>query len=444
MTATVELCRVSIRFGSREVDLTVATDIPIREVLPTAIDLIAGDDGEPPSEFSGRDMQLSRPGAGVLDPSKSLAQSGVRSGDLLVLTPEIPLPAQPRFDTCAAVAEAVESASSPSTVSRTSTAVASCWSAVLAGLLLGWPVFDPDIPRRVGISAVAAVLALAVALACRRRDPASRLSAAPGIAATGFAALTGWLVVPGGPGMANLLLALSAAAPVALLAPRISRSGARLFVPLAGVAGSGAGATVGSVLGWWPTAAPGPLLVTGSLAVLAAAPRLATRAARLSATDAIDDALTGRAVAAHAQLTTLVVTSAGTAALGAVLTAVSTPRTVSSAGLIAALTVTLLLRARDHTEVSRQTALVAAAAVGATALLDVATAAGPAVVPWLCGPLAIGALVPLWLPHAQSWRPSPTARRAVGVFEYATTAAVIPLGCWAVGLFAAARGLSLP
>ena len=446
MATAAEFCRVSIRTADAEVDLALPADIPIGELLPAAIDLITGDNTALSPDVGGREVRLSRPGAAVLDPTKSLAQCGVRDGELLLLATASASPLRQRFDACAAVASTVESMTrrwSPAVSATAATAVAG-WSAVAAGVLLAMPLVDADSPRHIGAAAAAGSLALILGLMIQRRHRATHAVAATGVAATGVATLTGSLAVPGSPGVPSLLLAMSACAAVSLVSSRVVRCSAAVLVPTSGTAAATATATLGAVLGWWPTAAIGPILATTALAALSVAPRVASRTAHLSATAPIDDTLTRRAVAAHRRLTTVVVTSAAAAALGTVVTALTTPPTLAVASFIAVVSAVLLLHTRTHTELSCIAALFAGSGVAGTSLLGIAATANPAVIPWLCGLLGLVAASSVRLASGLAWQPSPTAARAMRVLEFAATTAVVPLACWTLGLFEAARGLSLP
>ena len=114
MMAIANRVRVSIRTADRDVDLAVAAHLPLRDLLPGVLDAVATESG---SDFTGRAVCLSHPLAGPLDAARSLAEGGVRDGDLLVLTDARPPRVQPTFDPCAAVGAAVRSADDPTGLS---------------------------------------------------------------------------------------------------------------------------------------------------------------------------------------------------------------------------------------------------------------------------------------------------------------------------------------
>lgn len=445
MAATVELCRVSIRTINQDVDLALPAHLPLRELLPAVVDVIVAETGEPCSDLAGRELRLSHPVGGPLDSAQSLAQSGICDGELLILSAITPPPTQPESDTCAVVAATVDSArrSWHAATSQAAAVVIICWSAVVAAALLGWPAFAPQAPRYVVPTTAAGALVLLSAWVFQRRGATLAVAAGLGVGTSGFAALAGWLAVPGGPGVANSALAMSACAAAALVASRVCGSAAAVLLSVCSVSVSGAVLALGAVLQWWPTAATGPILASCWLAVLAMAPRLAARTTRLSASDAVDETLTTRTLLAHQRLTAVVVTASGGAALGCLLTAVTTPRSPASVGFVAAVAAALVLRTRIHVEVRRSIALAIGAGLASTTLLGAAVSANPTLAPWLCGVLAVGCAVGIRLTSGSGCRPSAGARRALRALDFATAAAVAPLGCWAIGVFGAVRDLSL-
>jgi len=66
----------------------------------------------------------------------------------------------------------------------------------------------------------------------------------------------------------------------------------------------------------------------------------------------------------------------------------------------------------------------------------------PGQVNWVC--LVSTALGVSVLSGGLSATANPVARRAVELLEYLALAAVVPLACWAGGLYGLIRGLSLP
>ncbi len=381
MADIAERFRVSIRVADQDVDLTVAAHLPLRDLLPAIADAVAAERG---AVVSGRELRLSHPISGPLDATRSLAQSGVIDGELLVAADEPAPRPQPAFDTCAAIAKEVRSARDT-------------WR------------------------------------------PGSTLAAG----APGFAALAGWLAVPAGPAVAKAALAMSACAVGALAAARVCAAAAVALRSLCAVSASGATLSLAAAMHWCPTAATGPMLASGWLVVLSTAPRLVARRMRLSASDSVDDALTTRTLIAHGRVTATVTTSAFGAVLGSLMTALSTPRSPASMGLLAAVAAILLLRMRIHVEAHRCTALAVGGVLVSTLLLGTAASVAPTLVPWLFAALATGSVAAARLAGMTTWPPGAGLTRVASAAEFAAAAAVMPLTCWAIGLFAAARELSL-
>ena len=439
MMAIADRVRVSIRTADRDVDLAVAAHLPLRDLLPGVLDAVAAETG---SDVTGRAVCLSHPLAGPLDAARSLAQAGVRDGDLLVLTDARPPRVQPTFDPCAAVAAAVRSADDPTGLSTATLATALIgWAGVLAASMLGWPALAPDAPRHVVPTFGAGLAALLGAWVFQRRAAAHGITIGLAVGACGFAALAGWLAVPGGPASANATLALSACAVVALAASRVCGLAATMHAVCVASA-SAAVPTLGAVLQWWPAAVIGPVLVAGWLAALSAAPRLVARA--LSAPDPMDGALTARTLTAHRRLTAAVVTAAGGTALGCLVTAVATPPSAASTAMLAAAAAILLLRMRVHAERRRAAALAIGAALVSAALLGTLLVGSPGLLPWLCGVPAAAFVVGIRLAAHKTWCAGRCVRRIASAAEFAAAAAIAPLGCWAAGLFGAVRELSIP
>ena len=381
MAATAERFRVSIRVADQDVDLTVAAHLPLRDLLPAVADAVAAEGGP---VASGRELRLSRPVGGPLDATRSLAQSGVIDGELLIVADDPAPRPQPAFDTCAAVAKEVRSARNT------------------------W------------------------------RSGSTLAAAAPG-----FAALAGWLAVPAGPAVAKAALAMSACAVGALAASRVCAAAAVVLRSLCAVSASGATLSLAAAMHWCPAAATGPMLASGWLVVLSTAPRLVARRMRLSASDPVDDALTARTLIAHGRLTATVTTAASGAVLGSLMTALTTPRSPASTGLLAVVAAILLLRMRIHLEAHRCAALAAGGILVSTLLLGTAATVAPTLVPWVFAALAIGFVAAAPLAGVTTWPPGAALRRVASAAEFAAAAAVAPLTCWAIGLFTAARELSL-
>ncbi len=436
MNATEQSCRVSIRVGDHEADLTVPAHVPVRELLPAIVEATGED-------LCGRDLRLVRVGGDPIDPGTTLAHNDVGDGDLLILAPVPPPAPRPPLDACATVAEAVEAATRPygPTTRRRVLRWAAGWMAAVLAVLLGQPLFDLQAPRYPGVAGAAAAAALAGAVTLRRRDHRVPGPTALGVLAAALAALSGLLT---GSGLAGFVLAMSAVASMSLVAWRLLDCAPVVFLPLSGAAMATSAATTAALTGWWPLPAAGPALATGALIILGWSPRLAVRSCGLGSIEDLDAGLRSRAVTAHQRLSLVVVTAAAATAAGAAITAVTTPRPATAAAFISTAAVALLLRLRRHREPYSVAAIALSSAAAATSLICLAAAAEPSSTPWLCGVLVSAAATAVCLGGRGPWLRSPAARRAVAVLDLAVTTAVVPLAAATAGAFATLRETLLP
>ena len=105
---TTTYSRVTVAHGARTVDLAMPSALPLADVLPQLLSLCLSDrSAEQPQVWV-----VGRPGESDLDPSRTLADAGIRDGDVLELRrqAESPLPAYVE-DVRDAVEDAVEGSS---------------------------------------------------------------------------------------------------------------------------------------------------------------------------------------------------------------------------------------------------------------------------------------------------------------------------------------------
>ena len=327
------LRRVSVHADSLHVDLALSALVPLGSLIAPIVDILA--EGGRRAQTVAARHQLSLPGKIALDPSKTLAQLGIRDGTTLILTSSATVLTPPRFDD---VAEAVSMSLAPRVRPWTRQAArfvsilaASCLAGTGAAVLIR-TAFDTNDARRTGCAVVAAaagLLSLPAAVLAYRvfRDRTAGL--ALGLAVSGFAALAGFLVVPGKVGAPNALLA-SAATVTSATALRVMGCCATAFTALACFATiEAAAAAVGAV-----TAAPlqaiGAVSAAISLVLVEASAPLSIMLAGLSSQVTLQPnpareeltlarhRLNIRAIRANSWLTSLVAASSGTAALGAI------------------------------------------------------------------------------------------------------------------------------
>ncbi len=435
MAASAPMCRVSIRTTDREADVSLPAHIPIGELLPAVVDLIGGDG------LDGAEPQLARVCGERLDPGAPLAEYAIPDGEMLILTSTPPPVPVIRHDPSTVAADAVSELQRPAW--RLSGRIAAWllfgWATSVLTVVLGHPVLDPEAGRHPVVSGAAAALALAGAAVANRTQPAGVQTVGLGLLATAFAGLTAGLVPADQPAMSAFLLAMAATSSAALLVWRLLDCAPAVFLPLATATMMAAVATVGAVIGWWSAAAVGPGVVSAALGMLAVAPRLSVHSSGLAAAALPEALLRDRAEIAHRRLTAIAVAAGWAAALGALLTAVTTSRSAPAGVFLMIAGVSLLLRALWHHGPYGKAALSVSSAVTVTALLGLCAAEAPPSVPWLCGVLLV--IAACAARRVRGGRLSPAGRRALAVLDPVLGAAVVPAACAAAGLFA---GVGLP
>ena len=220
--------RLSIDAEPARVDLVLSAATPIGLLIPPIVDLLTRSGGFRAGPLAVH-YQLSLPGSNALDPSKTLAQLGIRDGATLLLTSSLTELMVPRFDDEAeAVSASVLAMESCWTRRRARLAglLVTTWLAGVAATVLTRAVFHANDNHRAGCAGVAATVALLFLLASAIAYRVTReqsIGLTWGTLATSFAALAGLLAVPGGPGAPNALFAAAAAATCAAAMRVISR-----------------------------------------------------------------------------------------------------------------------------------------------------------------------------------------------------------------------------
>jgi type VII secretion integral membrane protein EccD len=443
------LCRLSVQHGPHTVDLALPSETPVGLLLPSIVDLVhrgrvAVDEG--------RHWHLSRVGQERLDTSASLHDNAIRDGELLLLaTSATPAPELVQDDAWRTVVDTVDTGCVPTQV--VATAACLC-TTVFGATALVWSGIVTHATGHVVTGGAIAAAAAIGAVATRRAHPDPILCVTLSVIAVVFAAAAGFLAVPGGPSMANSLLAAAVACSTSILLLRVVHCGEICLTALAtftALTGSAAACGVAWTL---PVATTGAALSALSLGTLGVAARLSIAAAGLTpATPSSDHRAddgpaseTPRAVTAHHTLTALVIGSAGAAAVGAALVASACVHDgriwPKGAVFVTAVGLVMVLRARTHIDTLRRTALVVGgmAAIAAGVALVVVSTPGQA--NWVC--LLATAVGLSMLGGVFGVTVNPLARRTVEVLEYLALAAVVPLACWVGGLYGQIRGVSLP
>lgn len=453
---------MSIHSGTAVADVALPAGIPVAILTPSIVDILRvrdGDDG-----LTGKRYHLSVLGRSTLDPSKTLAQSGIGDGAVLLLTqPSAPPPAPRHHDAAEAVSEALAAARGPAADARRRFA-ARLAGVLAAGCLTGIGVlalardaFDPnaerDIPTTVAVAAAVGLIALLSAAVARRayRDTVAGLALSA--MATAFAAVAGFLAVPGAPGICNVLLAATSTAVTSVLAIRASSGGVITLTAVSCVATVVAVAALVGVITAAPAYAIGAASALISLGLLGAAARISIVVAGLSprlppAADMDEretnrDCLAARALRADAWHSGLLAGFSSSAAVGAVVTVLAgAPRLscLAFGGITCAL---LLLRARSDDGGRMLAGAIAGIAVLATTF-GAAAWSVPGHGPWVAAASATLAAAAMYIAFvAPAISTPPPARRTVEALEWLALVATVPLTCWICGLYDAVRGLDL-
>src|ERR1700727_2341163 len=115
--------------------------MPVAALVPPIVDLMESRGTQGADELTARRYQLSRPGTPALHRSMTLAQNGIRDGDVLVLSHGQPPAPVPSYDDPADAVSATLHARTPSEpearqAARLSGALAAGWLTGSGGLAL--------------------------------------------------------------------------------------------------------------------------------------------------------------------------------------------------------------------------------------------------------------------------------------------------------------------
>ena len=450
------LCRVTVqtRCGNRSfaADLALPNGVELGEVLPAVVDIVGGD---AETDMVTQRWVVSRLDGSVLDESKTLHENGVCDGDMLMVTTADTRPAVAgAHDLCHAAADSSGSKHDGRLTQRM-TAVACLWATGVGALSLACSGHSAVFSRAI-IAAILAATATAGSIVAARVAPEPLPALALGITAASFAAVAGFLTVPGGPAPPNFLLAAVVCAAVSIALRDFASQGATYFTAIA--AFSATAAITAAIVTIWPTpaATTGAILAAASLALLSAATKLSIVLTGLSpampsaADEAADNmsasVCVARAENGHRTLTGLLAGFSATAALGVVLVTVDhrSDSALSGIGLTAAVAIALLLRARQQMGVLRPITICSAGIVSATMTFILAVATVPQHAQWICLSAAVLGVGVLWLTVASPCtRFSPVMQRGVELVEYIALGLVVPMACWVGDVFGVVRELSL-
>ena len=340
---------------------------------------------------------------------------------------------------------------------RLTGAVAAGFLTGIGGLVLIRNALSTNTARYIGatagVAAMAGFVALLFAAIAHRayRDPIAGLTLS--LVATAFAAVAGFLAVPGAPGVPNVLLAAMAAAATSVLAMRVTGCGVVALTAVSCFAIVIAVAALAGVITAAPLHTIGSVSALVSLGLLGIAGRVSIALAGLSPqlSPALEpgtpDCLAAKAIRADDWLTSLLAAFSSSAAVGAIVTAAGAARGTGAArlGCIAFAAITgalLLLRARSA-DGSRTLVFVIGgiATIGTT--FAVSRSRTPGQGPWIATvDRGVGRRSDLPGLRAPAMSLSPVPRRGVELLEYLALVAMVPLTCWICGLYGAVRALN--
>lgn len=479
------LVRVSVLGANTQLDVGLPAALPIAALMP---DLVAQIDSrrQPRHDPNDPDSAAPRPPAGAhhwtlglvgqeqISPQRSLADAGIRDGDLLILRAVRTDDPPPLFDDVVdAVARLNESRYpnwSPQAARCAGQAVAVV-AAVAAAIGLGAARITSEAGWITALGALAAIGSLTAATVTARhfRDESS----ATVLAATAMplTLVTGMLLVPGQFGAAHLTLGCALALVGVTLSYRLTATGAATHSAMTTatlLGGLGAGA---ATLSGAPVREVAAVLAAAGILVIALAPRATVVLAKLPmppvptagaafgpqdaeprpAIEGIGaigavvlpkaDVLQRRSYVANSYLTGIVVGAALVTATSAVLVAAPVHDVFPTAfayGLV--ISAVLCLRGRSHSDLAQAAVLIGA---GSLSLLAVITGLAFGSAGWplatfvLALVLGTAALVfGVIAPYVEF---SPVMRRSAEVAEYVLVTVIVPLLLWLLDLYRMVR-----
>lgn len=433
------LCRVSIQSPARPgvVDLALPRHAEVGLLLPDIVDLVAG--GQAPGS-TALGWRLDRLCGGRCDESMTLHESGVSDGDVMVLSPVGgPVPGPLHEDVFRCVSDAP---SEPEPGRELPAGIFAC-AGLAAVITLGYAGTRGGAPTVTAGAAVASA-AVCVAAVWRRDDRRALLHAL----AVGFIGVAGFLAVPGNALAPAVVLGAAAGCVASVWLLRAAGGDVRALTGSATACALVAAVSAFSLIVPAGLVASGALLGVLALGVLGVAGRLAMVLTGLrppfpgdrddiGAPPAPRTAAVGRAVLAG------LVTGSAVAATAAVI-AIAAGCLVGAPWLrgcvlTAVLALLLLLRSRFYADRRCRVALVWCGLISAATAAAVVTAS----VPRYAGPAVVLAVaLAAWYRTGRIGRARHWARGG-DIAEYLLLASVIPLACWAAGVYEAVRSLSL-
>lgn len=472
------LCRVSVLSGRTQVDVALPADVPVASLVPELAGLLLRNQfGEPervPDDLAVR-WTLGRVGQPVLDETRTLTESGIHDGDLLVLrsegTAELPTVYDDVIDAVAGITRR-EFRSWSTTAARwvgvIAFLVAVTVSAVLT-VVASWSGHRYDLG---GVAFAAFVVFFVADIVVR--STGDRVVGAALTVASALAVFVGCFAsLPAADHSANVVLGAGVAVLVGVLALRVTAGEPFTHLALITVATLVALGALGQVLVGAPVQHTAAVLAVVALLVALVAPRLTILLVRLpvptvpSAGASLDDidppeaqninagvaaigavalpetaALELRAKAANAHMSGLMLGAAAVAVTSAVIVAVPRPDVDWKSMLFGVLVAAaVVLRGRSHSDLVQAAGMIG---LGAAGLLGVVAAQSVAGSVWVI--LAVGLVLVVSAASfafgviTPSMEFSPVMRRIGEILEYLVITATVPIAAWVIGLYSLARG----
>ncbi|GFG63139.1 ESX-4 secretion system protein eccD4 [Mycobacterium kubicae] len=428
--------RVCVHSGPAAVDVSLPAQVPVATLIPALVDLLGEKCGDTATRY-----HLSRLGSATLPASTTLAQNDIGDGTVLILSQEVSRAPIPRYDDAAEAVSTTLVVVQPRNATRIGGALAAgAFTTASAVTVTAHGPGAGSTYLTAGVTGAAAVMALLAAGIAQRSREDSTATVTLGLIAVVFAAVAGYLAVPGPPGLPNVLLAAMTAAVAAVLATRLLGCRTVALTAAAGFAGMTATSALAGVL---TSAQPQTVAAFGALASLALvelAPRIAIAAAGLSPSDddVPADKLTAQAVCADHWLAGLSAAFAASTAVGAVVAACITPRGLALSGITGLL---LLLQTRNR----RNNLMFAVGGIISAATTFALTAGRvPQHSPWIAASAALLTAAAIYTGFLGPDMPlSPLARRGIDALECLALIAAVPVTCWVSGIFDGVRALHL-
>jgi type VII secretion integral membrane protein EccD len=445
------LRRVSVHAGTAVTDLALPASVPVAVLIPSIVDILDGHGIDGPGELEAQRYQLSCPGAAPLSTSTTLAQNGIGDGAVLILTQSSTPPPAPHYDDVAEGVSATLEASGPTWTPFRRRQAMRVEGAVTAGCLTGIGAlalvrnaFSTNVTgSAIAVAASVGFVALLFGAVAHRAYGDAITGLALSMIATAFAAVAGFLAVPGTPGLPNVVLAATATVATSVLAMRVSACGAVTLTAISCVATIVALAALAGVITAAPLRAIGSISALISLGLLAVAPRVSIALAGLSPQRPPTPDLDTKAIHADNWLTSLLAASLSAAAAGAILTVLAGAPRLCCIAFGAVTGALLLLRARSDDGRRALVFVGYGIAISATTFGVVALSM-PRNGAWTAALTAALAAAAIYLGFvAPAISLSPVMRRGVDVLEWLVLVAMVPMTSWVCGLYSAVRGLNL-